>query len=150
MYYSVFAIKLLPSIYTQVEVTDVNDNAPSFTGPTYVKVRRKQLVNYESHFNLSDPDSWTLGNGPPFRAFLDPKAPSLIANAVTVAYKSGTIKKGENKNNYSYHHLSKKTFPTYFSSSALTNPKFEMALNNMPSCHLPPLRKCGHLPKHFY
>ncbi|KAA0184920.1 hypothetical protein HAZT_HAZT009858 [Hyalella azteca] len=70
-----------------VEIDDVNDNAPIFTGPTYVNVHRNNIDGFTSYFNLTDPDDWSVGHGPPFSAQLDPRAPSIIRKAVSVAYK---------------------------------------------------------------
>ncbi|XP_047738845.1 putative neural-cadherin 2, partial [Hyalella azteca] len=72
-----------------VEIDDVNDNAPIFTGPTYVNVHRKNIEGFTIFFNLTDPDDWSVGHGPPFSAQLDPRAPSSIRKAVSVAYKRG-------------------------------------------------------------
>lgn len=54
---------------------DVNDNAPSLSSPSFVAVTEEELKNeYVSvRFVLQDPDSWALGNGPPFSARLDPQ-----------------------------------------------------------------------------
>lgn len=70
-------------------MTDVNDNAPSFTNPTYLKVHKERLSDFVNDFELTDPDDWSLNHGPPFRAFLPPDVPSEIAQAVSVKYESG-------------------------------------------------------------
>lgn len=71
----------------QVMVRDVNDNAPTFTTPTYLKVHHKNLTSFVSHFTLTDADDWELGHGPPFSAYMDPRTPESIAKAVAVTYR---------------------------------------------------------------
>ncbi|KAF2359630.1 Cadherin [Trinorchestia longiramus] len=89
---------LASSATVMVEVMDVNDNAPTFTGPTYLKVHKKDLAGFTSFFNLTDADDWSIGHGPPFTAYLDPRTPAKIKQAVNVFYKkdsswgSGSIK----------------------------------------------------------
>ena len=59
----------------KVNVIDVNDNPPSLFSPSFVAINEEELANeYVSvRFVLKDPDSWALGNGPPFSARLDTK-----------------------------------------------------------------------------
>ena len=74
---------------SKVVVEDVNDNAPVFRSPTYIKVKKNTVTKFVKTFSLDDPDDWSLGHGPPFGAQLDPRIPSNIADSVDVSYNSG-------------------------------------------------------------
>ena len=73
----------------QINVTDVNDNAPHLVIPHTASVRENSVPQVVARVTLDDPDDWQLGHGPPFTMRLDPHAPVYISRAVHVTFDPG-------------------------------------------------------------
>jgi hypothetical protein len=70
-------------------VTDVNDCPPSLSGSTRVRVASVDGASVSVNFTVNDADDWTRGNGPPFQAYVDPKAEVEVQKRVALTLLSG-------------------------------------------------------------
>ncbi|KAF2354241.1 Cadherin [Trinorchestia longiramus] len=74
-----------------VQVTDVNDNAPTLVGSTHLRLPEPENASVSINFTIADADDWSRGHGPPFEAHIDARAAEDVKKRVRVSMLSGVF-----------------------------------------------------------